>query len=113
MLSQKQNAHGTTPDAVESRRAPRRTSIIGGVITSPSMTAERPCKVVDMSATGARIRLTPTADSARGLPAGVPDTFTLVLRVDRMEVDCDVAWRKDRELGVRFLGGMRPVTRAR
>lgn len=93
----------------EGRRAPRKSSVIGGVITAASMVAERPCKVVDMSATGARIRLMPTSDQTRGLPAGVPDTFTLVLRVDRIEVDCEVAWRKDREFGVKFRGVPRPI----
>lgn len=97
----------------DGRRAPRKSSIIGGIITSPSMVAERPCKVVDMSATGARIRLMPTSEETRGLPAGVPDAFTLVLRIDRLEVDCQVAWRKDREIGVRFRGGVRPLVKGR
>jgi hypothetical protein len=97
----------------DGRRAPRKSSILGGIITSPSMVAERPCKVVDMSATGARVRLTPTSDHTRGLPASVPDTFTLVLRIDRLEVDCEVAWRKDREIGVRFLGVVRPIAKGR
>jgi hypothetical protein len=77
------------------------------------MTAERPCKVVDMSATGARIRLMPSQGENKGLPAGVPDAFTLVLRVDQMEVDCVVAWRKDREMGVRFKGGIRALAKGR
>ncbi|MEQ1712027.1 MAG: PilZ domain-containing protein [Hyphomicrobium sp.] len=95
--------------AAEGRRAPRKSSVIGGVITSSSMVAERACKIVDMSATGAKIRLMPTSDQTRGLPAGVPDTFTLVLRVDRVEVDCEVAWRHDREFGVKFRGVPRPI----
>lgn len=95
----------------EGRRAPRKSSVIGGVITSTSMVAERPCKIIDMSATGAKIRLMPTSDQTRGLPSGVPDTFTLVLRVDRIEVDCEVAWRHDREFGVRFRGVPRPIAR--
>lgn len=99
--------------AAEGRRAPRKSSVIGGTITSPSMVAERPCKVVDMSATGARIRIMPTSDQTKGLPAGVPDGFTLILRVDRIEVDCEVAWRKERELGVRFKGGIRPLAKGR
>lgn len=94
----------------EGRRAPRKSSVIGGTITAKSMVAERPCKIVDMSATGAKIRLMPTSDQTRGLPSGVPDEFTLVLRVDRIEVDCEVAWRKDREFGARFKGVPRPLT---
>jgi hypothetical protein len=97
----------------EGRRAPRKSSVIGGTITASSMVAERPCKIVDMSATGAKIRLMPTSDQSRGLPAGVPDQFTLVLRVDRIEVDCEVAWRKDRELGVKFRGVPRPLAKGR
>ncbi len=97
----------------EGRRAPRKSSVIGGVITSKSMVAERPCKIVDMSATGAKIRLMPTSDQTRGLPSGVPEEFTLVLRVDRIEVDCEIAWRKDREFGVRFKGVPRPLAKGR
>lgn len=97
----------------EGRRAPRKSSVIGGTITAASMVAERPCKIVDMSATGARLRLMPTSDQTKGLPAGVPDAFTLVLRVDRIEVDCEVAWRKEREVGIRFRGVPRPLVRGR
>lgn len=97
----------------DGRRAPRKSSVIGATITAKSMVAERPCKVVDMSATGARLRILPTSDQLRGLPAGVPDTFTLILRVDRLEIDCEVAWRKDREIGIRFAGLARPLAKGR
>lgn len=95
------------------RKAPRKSSVIGGMITAKSMVAERPCKIVDMSATGARIRLMPTSDQTRGLPAGVPEEFTLVMKVDRLEVDCVVAWRKERELGIKFRGVPRPLAKGR
>ncbi len=97
----------------DGRRAPRKSSLIGGTITAASMVAERPCKIMDMSATGARLKLMPTSDGLRGLPAGVPDSFTLVLRVDRIEVDCEVAWRADRELGVKFKAVPRALTAVR
>ena len=102
-----------SPKTESGRRSPRKSSVIGGVITASSMVAARPCKVVDMSATGARIRLMPTSDQTRGLPAGVPEEFTLVLKVDRIEVDCVVAWRKERELGVKFRGVPRPMAKGR
>lgn len=99
--------------SADGRRAPRRSSVLGGTITATSMTSDRPCKVVDMSATGARVRLMPAADLSRGLPASVPDAFTLILRIDRVEVDCEVMWRTNLDIGVRFLGASRPLRRAR
>jgi len=38
----------------------------------------------------------------------LPDRFTLVLRQDKMDVDCEIVWREDWIIGVRFLGFPRP-----
>jgi PilZ domain len=51
--------------------------------------------VRDVSETGARLRV------ENGL--AIPDTFELLLDLDGLEADCEVTWRKDREIGVRFL----------
>jgi hypothetical protein len=51
--------------------------------------------VRDVSETGARIRV----DN----PRSVPDTFELLLELDGLEADCEVAWRDDKEIGVRFV----------
>jgi Tfp pilus assembly protein FimT len=50
--------------------------------------------VRDVSDTGARLRV----ENA----LAIPDTFELLLDLDGLEADCEVTWRKDREIGVRF-----------
>lgn len=72
-----------------------------------------PAKVVDMSATGAKVELVPLGRSA-GIPMGfLPDRFLLVLRNDRMEVDCEVMWQEEWFAGLRFLGFPRPMQERR
>jgi len=70
------------------------------------------CAIVNMSTTGACLELTdlpPNTDSSLHLPA----YFTLAIRVDRMEIDCSIVWRKGAQIGVRFLAAPRPMKRAK
>lgn len=93
----------------ESRRAPRKQQSLPAYITGPGMGNIIPARVIDMSATGAKVELTPMGRST-GIPLGdLPDRFALVLRQDRMEVDCEIVWRDEWLLGVRFLGFPRPM----
>ncbi len=50
--------------------------------------------VRDVSETGARLRVDNSLT--------IPDTFELLLDLDGLEADCEVTWRKGREIGVRF-----------
>ena len=43
----------------------------------------------------------------------VPNTFELIVELDGLEASCEVVWRKDREIGVRFLSAPRAVTPTR
>jgi hypothetical protein len=75
----------------------------------PGMSNIIPARVVDMSATGAKMELTPLGRSS-GIPMGdLPNQFNLVMRVDRMEVDCEMIWQVDWLIGVRFLSVPRPT----
>ncbi len=95
-------------DTPESRRAPRKHQALHALVTSPEMANAVPARVIDMSATGAKIELTPMG-RATGVPlTELPERFLLVLRHDRMEVDCELVWRDAWMLGVRFLGFPRP-----
>jgi len=92
----------------EGRRAPRKSHTLPAYLTGAGMTNVIPGRVLDMSATGAKIELTPMG-RASGIPmTDLPDRFILVLRHDKMEVDCETVWRKDWLIGVRFLGFPRP-----
>ena len=93
----------------EGRRAPRKPQSLPAYITGPGMSNIIPARIIDMSATGAKVELTPMGRST-GIPLGfLPDRFVLVLRHDRMEVDCEIVWQEDWLLGLRFLGFPRPM----
>lgn len=99
-------------DSPESRRAPRKAHLIPAYVTGPEIANIVPARVVDMSATGAKVELTPMG-RATGVPlTHLGERFTLVLRLDRMEVDCELVWREEWMIGVRFLGFPRPIQAA-
>lgn len=89
-------------DTAENRRAPRRKVLKGAVAAFSDRYCSIACTVRDISATGARIRTDGSVN--------IPDTFELIIDLDGLEVDCEVVWRKDSDLGVRFLGAPRRVT---
>ncbi len=53
------------------------------------------CVVRDISDTGARLQI-PNAMQ-------VPDTFELIIELDGFEAACEVAWRNETELGLKFV----------
>lgn len=104
---------GGEADHVEERIAPRKPQSLTAYVTAPGMSNVIPARVVDMSATGAKIELTPMGRST-GIPLGyLPDRFVLVLKQDRMEVDCETVWQEQWLMGLRFLGFPRPTKEKR
>ncbi|NOT69894.1 MAG: hypothetical protein HOP09_01035 [Hyphomicrobium sp.] len=91
----------------ERRWALRRASVLAGKIISDKLQGQVGCVVRDLSATGALIELRPSKDCAISSPAGLPDTFALILVRDNSEVSCKLAWRRDKTVGVRFMGAFR------
>jgi hypothetical protein len=91
----------------ERRWAQRRTGIMPGFILTDRLQAAVMCVVRDMSATGAQVELIIDRFSIISTAEGLPNTFRLVLRTDDADVECQVAWREERRLGVRFIGAMR------
>ena len=88
----------------ESRRAPRRASGSPGVVRIAGYRLNVPCRIVDLSATGARLVLMGTR--ADHLPDRVIVGFS-----DRTEIDAEIRWRKDNECGVRFLSFFRQAAK--
>lgn len=52
------------------------------------------CTVRNLSDTGAALDVTS--------PVGIPEHFTLVVQADEAHLPCQVVWRKERRIGVRF-----------
>ncbi|MGD9783944.1 MAG: PilZ domain-containing protein [Hyphomicrobiaceae bacterium] len=99
----------TSAETAEGRRAPRKNHVLPAYITGTGMSNTIPARVIDMSATGAKVELTPMG-RATGVPmTEMPEKYILVLKHDKMEVDCETVWRRDWMIGVRFLGFPRPI----
>ena len=95
----------------EKRWAQRKSGLIAGLIVYHPVKAPVECVIRDISATGARIEV--ASNWSDGINSGqdVPDEITLLVRHDKIEVDCVVVWRKTKQIGVRFKGGMRALSR--
>jgi PilZ domain len=99
------------PHAIERRWATRKPVATAGTILSHELSVPVPCVLRDISTTGARLELHVNEDNLLGPRIKLPSYFTLVMRVDRVEVDCAIVWRRSGELGVRFVATPRPSVR--
>lgn len=112
-----QLADAPPPPAAEentnNRRAKRKQTSLPAMITFQSMRITVPCTVADMSGTGARLAFTASTLKQFGELDHLPAKFTLVLKADRMQVECEVKWRREGRIGVRFLGPPKPVEATR
>jgi hypothetical protein len=98
------------PEGIESRVAPRKASKTPALAvfeTSPSGT---PCTIVDMSATGARLRFPPRGSGYTD-PSNIPSRFWLQIKLDRMQVECEVVRIVGEEMGVRFVSVPQPLAK--
>lgn len=93
------------------RRSRRKPTTLPGLLMFANMRTTVPCTVMDMSGSGARIGLNAAAQHSFGDLEHLPNRVTLVLRADHLQVDCEIVWRRDGKLGLRFLGPPRPMPR--
>jgi PilZ domain-containing protein len=87
--------------ANEGRIAPRRRMLKSGRIAYADRHVTIECLVRDMSATGARLKVSGSVTA--------PDTFELLIALDGLEANCQVVWRSGQDIGVKFLGAPRIV----
>lgn len=71
----------------------RRKQLKAAIIAFQNRHSTIPCRLRDISNTGAKIEV----ESPH-----VPDTFELLIELDGLECDCEVVWRKNNLIGVRF-----------
>ena len=76
------------------RASLRRRVIKGGTIAFNRRQMTYPCMVKDLSEEGARLQI--------ASPDPVPDTFELLVDLDGLEFECEVVWRSEKQVGVRF-----------
>jgi hypothetical protein len=95
----------------EKRSSSRRDAKMPGLIFPGGVAASIPCVVLDHSMTGARLQMQAGwVNPFRG-QSSLGQTFTLVMRIDRMEVDCEIVRIEENELGVRYVSVLRPIAR--
>lgn len=97
--------------ADENRGSTRRASKTPGLIFPGGTAASIPCVILDQSMAGARLHMqSGWVNPFRG-QSSLGQTFTLVMRLDRMEVECEIVRIEENDLGVRFISVARPVAR--
>ncbi len=97
---------------VERRFARRKAVATNAQIVSADLNVPISCLVRDVSTTGARIELVASPENLLGGRARLPGSFTLNMRLDRLEVDCVIVWRNGSVVGVRFVSTPRTYARS-
>jgi hypothetical protein len=82
-----------------------------GVILPGGMSPPIGCTIADMSGTGARLLMAKGWLNPFRRNVTPREQFTLFMRMDRMEVECEIMRLEDNEIGVRFVSPPRPSTR--
>jgi hypothetical protein len=89
---------------MDNRRSRQRRRVLKGAVALFNQRhSTLHCKVRNLSDTGCRIEI----DGA----VSMPDTFTLAVELDGLEVACRVVWRTKTEVGVTFTGPPRSAVR--
>jgi hypothetical protein len=100
-------------EVANERFAHRRECDLPASILLPDRGVVVPCRVKDMSATGAGIVLPVEQLGGHFSGRTLPDKFWLRLARDGSEVCCRVAWQIQDRYGLRFVSPMQPVARQR
>ena len=98
---------------VNRRGAARKPTRCLGYIALPGSRQEIECVMLDVSASGARLKLTLPPPKPFQPATVVPQQFRLYVQSDKTEIDCEVTWVKGDQCGVRFLSAFRPATQTR
>jgi hypothetical protein len=100
---------GSPQTAPERRsRATRKPMRSLGYVVVPGNRKELECIIVDMSASGAKLKLIGAMNKPFAPQAALPRQFKLIIRNDKIEVDCNVAWANANTFGVSFASPFRP-----
>jgi hypothetical protein len=101
------------PPSIEGGRAPRRAAVIPAMLTYAGYGAGMPCRVLNMSVTGALVELPRPDQGWYDDIDAIPAEITLRLKLDRMERDGRIVRRSGREVGSRFTSAARAMKATR
>jgi hypothetical protein len=85
----------------EHRMAARNLVRLAGEISYGDRKRRLACAIVDMSATGACIAITPSSLAGR-FHCGQNDRIELYLDRNSTSVECVIVWTRDEQLGIKF-----------
>jgi hypothetical protein len=91
------------------RWARRQNCRIAAEISNNTMPSPLSCVVRDTSSSGARVELTGQRGAFAAGTERIPDHVTLIMPMDRMQVECRVTWRKGSMMGLRYLSPARAL----
>lgn len=95
----------------DGRWAGRQSVRIAGEISSPQLSSPVACIVRDTSSSGARVELTGSRNAFSAGTERIPVNVTLLMPMDRMQVDCTVVWRKGTMMGLRYTSPARALAK--
>ena len=95
--------------ADDGRHAPRKALGSAALLRFEGLRGQVSCLVLDISATGAKLRLQLIDARPFDPTTTLPAELKLSLPNDRMEIDCKLAWHKSHEIGVVFVSNFRPL----
>ena len=102
---------GPKTEGDDQRWSVRRPTQAPGLVFPGGIAASIPCIVADQSASGAALRVqSGWINPFRG-QSSLGQTFKLVLRLDRVEVECEIVRIEGEQIGVRFTSVMKPIMR--
>lgn len=93
----------------EPRRATRKVMRTLGEIVQDGKDHGTGCTVLDMSASGARLKVDGAVRRAFTPTVVIPETFRLLIARDNISIDCRLAWRDNDMIGVSFTSTFRPM----
>ena len=102
-----------TDTSPESRRASRKAMRTLGEIVPEGRDHGTGCTVLDMSASGARLKVDGAVRKAFAPAVEIPETFRLLIARDNIAIDCRLAWRDNDMIGVSFTSTFRPMRAAK
>jgi hypothetical protein len=94
---------------IEARRATRKPMRTLAEILDEGRSESVSCLVLDMSGTGAKLKIETPPRRAFAPTVQVPETFRLAIPRDNTVIDCRLAWREDDTIGVTFTSAFRPA----
>ncbi len=98
-----------TADSANARRSTRKALRTLGEILVDGRDPPMECMVLDMSGSGARLKLGGGRRNAFAPAIAMPETFRLAIPRDNTVIDCRVAWREKDMVGITFTSSFRPI----